>query len=477
MRVFRTQAGEAEPSVHAQYLYDAAGQRVKKVIRKQSGKIEVTIYVDGLFEHQRIVQGGTIQENNMLHVIDHQSRIALVRIGSPIPDDTTPAVKFHLGDHLGSSQLVINESGAFINREEYTPYGESSFGSFAKKGYRFTGKERDEESALYYHGARYYAPWLMRWVSCDPIWIGDGINIYAYVANRPLNHLDIDGRAHTPIHEDLTTLIATQYVDKQGASEIGKATQAADEDKRFDSVSNSVRGDPLSINKNVHVLSLGRREGKVKSTIERAEKEFTSDTSIGDAGKFLLHPLQDANYHRRSAGRGAGHAVFPEDDLAVGNKTFEEFYQVIVDTERGLDLMQDKGIITTTDKPRRLTKDYWKRIYGGLKSIESKYRDRFAAISFLGTAGIIAAPITGLIGGALGGLIGAIIGFFAKPGFEGLKNGAKTGFIIGQAILGAGVGITLGLGLWKGSVRNEVAEEQSNYLKKEISTITAKATP
>ena len=39
----------------------------------------------------------------------------------------------------------------------------------ASKRYRFTGKERDEESGLNYHGARYYAPWLCRWVSVDPL--------------------------------------------------------------------------------------------------------------------------------------------------------------------------------------------------------------------------------------------------------------------------------------------------------------------
>jgi RHS repeat-associated protein len=37
--------------------------------------------------------------------------------------------------------------------------------------YRYTGKESDEESGLHYHSARYYAPWLARWVSCDPIGI------------------------------------------------------------------------------------------------------------------------------------------------------------------------------------------------------------------------------------------------------------------------------------------------------------------
>lgn len=193
MRVFRIQAGDAEPSVYAHYLYDAGGQRVKKLVRKQGGRIEVTVYVGGVFEHQRVVQSGATQENNTLHVSDDQSRIALVRVGSPFPHDSTPAVKFHLGDHLGSSNLVLDGAGGLVNREEYTPYGETSFGGFAKKRYRFTGKERDEESGLSYHGARYYAPWLGRWSSCDPLGTVDGLNLYRFVRNNPVRFSDPHG--------------------------------------------------------------------------------------------------------------------------------------------------------------------------------------------------------------------------------------------------------------------------------------------
>src|SRR5262249_45120404 len=50
MRVFRTQADGAEPSVYVHYLYDTAGERVKKLVRKQGGQTETTVYVDGLFE-------------------------------------------------------------------------------------------------------------------------------------------------------------------------------------------------------------------------------------------------------------------------------------------------------------------------------------------------------------------------------------------------------------------------------------------
>jgi RHS repeat-associated protein len=48
------------------------------------------------------------------------------------------------------------------------------------KRYRYTGKERDEESGFYYHGARYYAAWLGRWTSADPSGIENSIGTYEY---------------------------------------------------------------------------------------------------------------------------------------------------------------------------------------------------------------------------------------------------------------------------------------------------------
>lgn len=193
MKVFRTQTDGAEPSVHAHYLYDAAGQRVKKLVRKQGGQIEVTHYIDAVFEHHHWSGQSSATENNHVHVMDDLQRIALVRFGNAHPDDRGPAVQFHLGDHLGSSNVVFNSDGALINREEFTPYGETSFGSFARKRYRFTGQERDEESGLSHQGTRYFASGLARWCSCDPVGIAGGMNLFAYAACNPIRFVDPSG--------------------------------------------------------------------------------------------------------------------------------------------------------------------------------------------------------------------------------------------------------------------------------------------
>src|SRR5262245_8663115 len=184
LTAFRTQTDGAEPSVHAHYLYDAAGQRVKKLVRKQGGQIEVTHYVSDLFEHHRWGPPSQLSENNHIHVVDDLQRIAIVRVGPAHPGDRAPAVQYHLADHLGSSTVVVDDTGAPVNREEFTPYGETSFGSYARKRYRYTGKERDEESGLAYHGARYLMPWTARWTTCDPIGEAGGINQYLYAAGN-----------------------------------------------------------------------------------------------------------------------------------------------------------------------------------------------------------------------------------------------------------------------------------------------------
>lgn len=191
LKSFRVQAGQSEPSIYAHYLYDSLGQRVKKLVRKQGGQTESAVYIDDIFEQRRL--GG--QSNNTLHLLDNGSRAASLRVGNPFGGDSAPALLYALSDHLGSSHLAIDDGGHWVNREEYLPYGETCFGSFAFKRYRFTGQERDEESGLYYQGARYYAPGLARWTSCDPV---ANFNGYWYANANPVNFSDTGGRDPEP---------------------------------------------------------------------------------------------------------------------------------------------------------------------------------------------------------------------------------------------------------------------------------------
>jgi RHS repeat-associated protein len=193
LATFRNQTPQAEPTLYTEYRYDTAGQRVLKIVRKHGGQLAVTTYIDGLFERITLTDASSATAHDVLHILDGTSRVAMVRAGQPIPGDASPPVAYHLGDHLGSSTVVLDGSGAPFNREEYTPYGETSYGSYAKKRYRHTAKELDEESGLYYHGARYYRPWLSRWASPDPTGLRDGANQYRYARGNPLRNTDPTG--------------------------------------------------------------------------------------------------------------------------------------------------------------------------------------------------------------------------------------------------------------------------------------------
>ncbi len=114
---------------------------------------------------------------------------------------------------------------SFVNGEEYFPYGETSVGSFAKKRYRHRGKERDEESGLYYFGARHLIPAFGRWITCDPLGPEDSINLFQYVQSNPIRFIDSRGTdivdIANPIRPDPV------FSDKLRADQLPPQTKAA----------------------------------------------------------------------------------------------------------------------------------------------------------------------------------------------------------------------------------------------------------
>jgi len=195
----------------AYYVYDAAGQRERKAWEKSANLIEERIYLGG-FEifrrHSGAIGADTATlERETLHIMDDKQRIALVetRTLDTAGDDPAPLqlVRYQFGNHLGSASLELDDQAQIISYEEYTPYGSTSYQAVRSqtetpKRYRYTGKERDEESGFYYHGARYYAPWLGRWTGCDPKGISDGPNLYGYGHENPLRYGDPTGTQCDP---------------------------------------------------------------------------------------------------------------------------------------------------------------------------------------------------------------------------------------------------------------------------------------
>lgn len=223
------------------YVYDATGQRVRKITERQNGTIQERIYLGGIeIYREKNNAGNIILQRETLQVTDDQKRISMVDtpVIKPAGNNETQLIRYQYGNHLGSASYELDNAAQIISYEEFFPYGTTSFSTIdstrevAAKRYRYTGKERDEESGLNYHGARYYALWLCRWTKCDPVGIKDGLNVFLYVQNNPLGAYDptgmdaiiaVDEKAHTITYSTTVHL----YADVADKDKIEKAAQAA----------------------------------------------------------------------------------------------------------------------------------------------------------------------------------------------------------------------------------------------------------
>jgi RHS repeat-associated protein len=235
----------------AYYVYDAAGQRVRKAIERQNGsRQKERIYLGG-FEVYREYDGSgntVMLERETLHIMDDKQRIALVEtktITNPDDESPTQLIRFQFGNHLGSASLELDDKANVISYEEYYPYGSTSYQAVDKsvkaavKRYRHTGMERDEETELSYHSARYYAPWLGRWTACDPV---NFINLYSFSHGSPINLVDPSGAE--PVRPKLPKV--GKYEDVKGdhvqqvssrTTKVGDKRSSAAEFRNADAVS------------------------------------------------------------------------------------------------------------------------------------------------------------------------------------------------------------------------------------------------
>jgi RHS repeat-associated protein len=152
---------------------------------KDSGST-YAIYFNENYTLQNPAGGDTLVESK--HIFLGETRIVTKRRDANNENTAQEAVSlfYYHGDHLGSANLVTDYRGGIIEHIEYTPYGElwmethDSSKTAETTPYRFTGKELDAETGLYYYGARYLDPKTSRWLSTDPA-MGE------YVPGAPVN--------------------------------------------------------------------------------------------------------------------------------------------------------------------------------------------------------------------------------------------------------------------------------------------------
>ena len=213
-------------------MYGQDGQRSNKYTERAE-----TLYFNKMWTHR-------IDSGNRTYGGQTAKNIYLgeTRIVTKLNSGENPAYQeeyykryYYHSDHLGSASLISDYKGDEYQRIEYTPYGETWVEKTNPEAnlnylpYKFTAKELDEETGLYYYGARYLDPKYSRWISTDPA-LGDYIpqapineearkhnqnlpgmggvfnhingNCYHYAANNPIRYTDPTGKSG----EDSNTL-------------------------------------------------------------------------------------------------------------------------------------------------------------------------------------------------------------------------------------------------------------------------------
>ena len=217
----RNLLSESSDSMYTvQYRYGADGQRALKYVAN-SGR--TTAYFNKMWQ----MSDANADWLQSKHIYLGEDRIA-TKYNSEGNSNTQAELErtyYYHSDHLGSAQIVTNYRGQIHERLEYTPYGELWIdwqSGNAPDGdvtpFRFTGKESDPETGLYYYGARYLDPKTGRWISGDPalgeyipqagmnnkklpnggIYNAISFHVYNYSNNNPIKYVDPDGETPSP---------------------------------------------------------------------------------------------------------------------------------------------------------------------------------------------------------------------------------------------------------------------------------------
>ena len=227
-----TKSSDRSYTVH--YRYGEDGQRALKYT--EEGRSE-TLYFNNFYTIHIPVQDKNNPQGLRVHkhIFVGNSRLVTAMTHTDNNGDNAEQREkryYYHSDHLGSAQFVTDWRGKQYEHIEYTPYGELWIEEVAagldKLPFRFTGKEMDEETGLYYYGARYLDPKYSRWLSGDPA-LGEyipaagadtsklagmggvyntvNLHLYHYAGNNPIKYIDPTGR------DDLYYDVNGQYLN------------------------------------------------------------------------------------------------------------------------------------------------------------------------------------------------------------------------------------------------------------------------
>lgn len=305
------------------YVYDNTGQRIRRITeRKVSStvtEIEEKIYI-GSLEIKRIKRrSGTVDtlilDRQSRHVMDGSSRIAIVHYW--LKDDSlcevdNPGVRkcrYQLSNHLGSSGAEVDENASLISYEEYFPYGGTSLiagrseREVKLKEYRYSSKERDDMTGLYYYGLRYYPPWLGRWINPDPAGTVDGLNLYGFVGGNPVVFADIGGMGKNKAKGPAGTAPPPKKIKANNGAVVPPGTAAAD---------------PNAAKK---AAAKAQREAKKQAPVATASG--TTGTLLGGVTTLKrFNSVEDVNFKGINSVQYGNGARKPDEHVSKNAKTY-----------------------------------------------------------------------------------------------------------------------------------------------------------
>ena len=168
--------------LRAEYTYNSAGVRIKKVVHTEHGP-RTTYY---LYDAQARLTAEADDHGSITreYVYLGQTPVALLQDGKIYSVQT---------DHLGTPTALRDQKGRTVWQASYAAFGRATItASHANFGFnlRFPGQYADDESGLHYNYFRYYDPKAGQYLQPDPMGIKTGLNRYAYVDNNPLKYTD-----------------------------------------------------------------------------------------------------------------------------------------------------------------------------------------------------------------------------------------------------------------------------------------------